>query len=180
MIEDFGKIREVQIVTGCQPEIGRLLWLLEAARWRLKDCLAGLDTTDLDWQPAHGDNIGTLLYHIAAIEVDWLYEEVLQTPFPPEIIALFPFNVRDGKGRLTAVTGQSLEQHLHRLDACRAHLLTAYRAMSLADFRRLRQFEQYSVTPEWVLHHLIQHETEHRGQIQEIISWRTQHGRKDS
>jgi uncharacterized damage-inducible protein DinB len=26
----------------------------------------------------------------------------------------------------------------------------------------------YSCTPEWVLHHLIQHETEHRGQIMTI------------
>ena len=169
MIEDFGEIREVRILDGCQPEIGRLLWQLEATRWRLKECLEGLDTAVLDWQPAHGDNIGTLLYHIAAIETDWLYVEVLQTPFPPEIIALFPFDVRDGEGRLTAVTGQSLTQHLQRLDTCRARLLTAYRAMSLADFRRLRQFEQYSVTPEWVLHHLIQHETEHRGQILEAL-----------
>ncbi|HFQ93534.1 MAG TPA: hypothetical protein ENK32_05960 [Anaerolineae bacterium] len=71
MIEDFGEIREVRILDGCQPEIGRLLWQLEATRWRLKECLEGLDTAVLDWQPAHGDNIGTLLYHIAAIEADW-------------------------------------------------------------------------------------------------------------
>jgi uncharacterized damage-inducible protein DinB len=33
------------------------------------------------------------------------------------------------------------------------------------EFRRPRHLEQYDVTPQWVLHHLIQHEAEHRGQI---------------
>jgi uncharacterized damage-inducible protein DinB len=32
------------------------------------------------------------------------------------------------------------------------------------EFRRPRHLEQYDVTPQWVLHHLIQHEVEHQGQ----------------
>lgn len=169
MIEDFTPTREVQILDSYQPEVGRAVWMLEAARWRLWECLSGLDTTVLDWQPTYGGNgIGTLLYHIAAIEADWLYTEVLQMPFPPEIDALLLFNIRDDTGRLTVVTNQSLAEHQHRLNVCRAHLLAAYQEMSLADFRRLRQFDRYSVSPEWVLHHLIQHETEHRGQIMEV------------
>lgn len=169
MIEDFGKIREVKDLEDFQPEVGHLVWILQAARWRLYECLAGLDTAVLDWQPSYGGNsIGTLLYHIAAIEIDWLYCEVLEQPFSPEIIELFPFNVRDAEGRLTTVTNQSLAEHQHRLDICRTHLLNAYREMSVADFRRLHHFDNYDVTPEWVLHHLIQHETEHRGQITEV------------
>lgn len=169
MIEDFSPTRELPILEGFQPEIGRAVWMLEAARWRLLQCVAGLDTAVLDWQPPYGGNsIGTLLYHIAAIEADWLYTEVLQMPFAPEIDTLLSFNVRDEFGRLTVVTNQTLAEHQHRLAVCRAQLLTAYRAMSLNDFRRLRYFEQYDVTPEWVLHHLIQHETEHRGQIMEV------------
>jgi uncharacterized damage-inducible protein DinB len=37
--------------------------------------------------------------------------------------------------------------------------------MDLADFRRIRSLPEYDVTPEWVLHHLMQHEAEHRSQI---------------
>jgi uncharacterized damage-inducible protein DinB len=37
--------------------------------------------------------------------------------------------------------------------------------MDYADFRRLRHLPKYDVSPEWVLHHLLQHEAEHRGQI---------------
>ncbi len=41
--------------------------------------------------------------------------------------------------------------------------------MTVEDFRRPRHFPgQYDVTPEWVLHHLIQHEAEHRGHIQTL------------
>ena len=169
MIEDFCPTREIPTLEGYHPEIGRTVWMLQAARWRLMECLAGLDTAVLDWQPPYGGNsIGTLLYHIAAIEADWLYTEVLQMPFAPEIDDLLSFNVRDKDGRLTVVTGLTLAEHQHRLAVCRAHLLTAYREMSLDDFRRLRHFDQYDISPEWVLHHLIQHETEHRGQIMEV------------
>jgi uncharacterized damage-inducible protein DinB len=47
----------------------------------------------------------------------------------------------------------------------RCHLLAAFGEMALAEFRRVREFPDYNVTPEWVLHHLMQHEAEHRGQI---------------
>lgn len=34
-----------------------------------------------------------------------------------------------------------------------------------AEFRRVRSLPYYDVAPEWVLHHLMQHEAEHRSQI---------------
>jgi uncharacterized damage-inducible protein DinB len=37
--------------------------------------------------------------------------------------------------------------------------------MTLQDFRRPRQLPEYDVTPEWILHHLMQHEAEHRGEM---------------
>jgi uncharacterized damage-inducible protein DinB len=46
--------------------------------------------------------------------------------------------------------------------------------MSREEFRRPRKVEDYTVTPEWVIHHLIQHEAEHRGQIGEIRKYRQQ------
>ena len=61
--------------------------------------------------------------------------------------------------------GMSLTDSLDRLETVRGHLLAAFREMSLAEFRRVREFPDYDVTPEGVLHHLIQHEAEHRGQI---------------
>jgi uncharacterized damage-inducible protein DinB len=104
-------------------------------------------------------------YHIADIEADWLYVEVLEQPLPPEVVALFPYPTRDEQGHLTQVQGFSLEEHLRRLEIVRGLLLDVYQPMDLREFRRLRSLPNYDVTPEWVLHHLMQHEAEHRSQI---------------
>lgn len=154
-------------------EIGRALWRLEASRLRLLDMLEEVDEDCLDWRPDPRANaIGTLLYHIAAIEADWLYVEVLEAPFAAQIASLLRWPVRDGDGRLTHVPAVPLNDHLDTLQTVRQTLLDAFGKMSLADFRRARVLEPYDVTPEWVLFHLTQHETEHRGQIQEMIRLR--------
>lgn len=160
---------KVEALDGYDPVIGRWLWTLEATRGRLKEALDGISPADLDWTPPErGNSVGSLLYHIAAIEADWLYVEILAVEFPSEIDALFPYDVRDGDGRLSVVAGLDLSAHLGRLDMVRGWLLDAFRSIDLDEFRRLRHLEPYSVTPEWVLHHLIQHEAEHRGQILQL------------
>ncbi len=167
MREDWeNKPLVIEIVEGCEPEIGRLVWQLEVTRQRLVERLDDVTQAQLDFQPHNGNGIGTLLYHIAAIEMDWLYEEVLEaTPFPAEVAKLLALPVRNGEGRLTMVNGRSLQVHLHTLNRTRQYLIETCQQMELADFRRVRHFENYSCTPEWVLHHLIQHEAEHRGEI---------------
>ncbi len=122
----------------------------------------------LDWMPLEGGNsIGSLLYHIALIEFDWLYAEVLEgrEPWPREITALFPSDARDAESRLSTVIAEPLDAHLERLARVRDRLLVVFRDMSVEEFRRARYLPRYDVTPEWVLRHLIQHEAEHRGHI---------------
>jgi uncharacterized damage-inducible protein DinB len=148
------------------PEIGRWLWALQNTRQRTLRELGGMSPAMIDWLP--GDNessIGTVLYHIADIEADYLYVEVLEQPIPPEVAALFPYAARDEQGHLTQVQGFSLEQHLKRLETVRGLLLDVYQHMDLPEYRRVRSLPNYDVTPEYVLHHLTQHEAEHRSQI---------------
>jgi uncharacterized damage-inducible protein DinB len=149
-----------------EPEIARWLWALQDARQRTIEQLAGITQTVIDWMPPdQSSNIGTVLYHIGLIETDWLYAEVLEQPYPPEIAARFPYEHRDGQGLLTHVQGITLDQHLARLDTVRQMLLHVFKHMSLHEFRRIRRLPDYDVTPEWVLHHLMQHEAEHRSQL---------------
>lgn len=160
---------QVQALPGYPPEIGRPLWMMEDTRRRTREVLAGVAASSIDWCATEQDNrIGTLLYHIAAIELDWLFAEVLEQEFPADMVARFPYDVRDEQGRLTVVTGIALEEHLNRLAAVRATLLAAFRGISVEDFRRPRHLADYDVTPEWVLHHLMQHEAGHRGEIGEM------------
>lgn len=154
-----------------EAEIGRWLGAFQDARERTLEQLEGVVQPVLDWLPPDGESsIGTVLYHMALIEADWLYDEVLEEPFPLNVEALFPYHHRDGQGRLTQVQGFSLAHYLTLLETVRSLVLDIYQKMNLSDFRRARSLEMYDVTPEWVLHHLMQHEAEHRSQIGSLRS----------
>jgi uncharacterized damage-inducible protein DinB len=170
MTESPRRKRMFEDLPGYDPEIGRWLWAMEDTRRRTRESLQGLDDRALDWIAPHADNsIGALLYHIAAIELDWLYADILEgTAFPPELEALFPHDVRDDQGKLVSAAGMSLADHLHRLDLVRRYFLDVFRGMSLAEFRRVRHLPDYDVNPEGIIHHLMQHEAEHRGQMGEL------------
>lgn len=164
------RLMEIEPLPAAAPEIGRMLWLLQETRKRLHEALADVTPAELDWPPPYrgGNSIGTLLYHLAAVETDWLFVEVLESDFSPEIEALLPYDMREEDGRLTPVAGVSLAEHLQRLDEVRRTLRQTFADMTPADFRRLRRLDSYDVSPEWVLFHLMHHEAEHTGQILEI------------
>jgi uncharacterized damage-inducible protein DinB len=156
----------VDISWSKEPAIGPWLWAIQDTRQLTLEQLEGVTPALIDWQPPDRESsIGTVLYHIALIEADWLYEEVLEQPYPDEVMALFPIPIRDQQGHLAQVQGFILEELLKRLERVRTLLLETFQQMDLAEFRRVRSLPYYDVTPEWVLHHLMQHEAEHRGQI---------------
>jgi uncharacterized damage-inducible protein DinB len=152
------------------PLIGRWLWLLADSRQRTLEALAGMAASALDLRPDEGANtIGTLLYHIVAIELDWLYVEILEQPdYGAKVATLLPYEVRDAAGRLTPVYGESLANHLARLATSRQLLLDELRPLTTTELYRVRRFDPYDVTPEWVLYHLLEHEIGHRGEIGEL------------
>ena len=151
---------------GYEPEIGIFLAALNDARHRTKEKLADLPGEAIDATvPGHANSIGTLLYHIAAIEMDWLYVEILEQEFPEHVVALLPHEVRDRQGALTTVTGLTLTQHLERLDATRHIFMEELSELPRSEFYRARRLEAYDVTPAWVIQHLMQHEAAHRGQM---------------
>lgn len=137
-------------------------------RRRLHRDLADFDGEHLDATPSWAPNsIGTLLYHIAAIELDWTFADILQAEFPPGALEWFPHDVRDDDGVLAAVV-EPLSTHIDRLDWVREHLFEALRSLDDAalDGSRTSGGEELGVG--FILHHLMQHEAEHRGQIGEI------------
>ncbi|MBT2681760.1 DinB family protein [Bacillus sp. ISL-35] len=159
---------KISSLTGYEPEIGRWLWCLEDVRQTITTKLTGIDQNLLDKKMLGRHSIGSLLYHIALVEADWLYVEVLGTDWDPEISSLFPLESRTASN-LTHIEGESLEQHLNRLKKVREVFLSYFRSIDLNDWRKPRVLEQYDVTPEWVVYHLIEHESHHRGQIFQLL-----------
>jgi uncharacterized damage-inducible protein DinB len=153
---------------AAEPVVGRWLGVLEDTRRRTREDLDGLDPRALDWPVEGGNAIGTLLAHIAAIEMDYLYVDILEQDIPAEVLAILPLDVRDEQGNLWVVAGESLAQHWQRLDATRAIFNKKLSALTLDDFYRVRSLPSYDVTPEWVVHHLAQHEAGHRSDINTV------------
>jgi len=158
------KILEAGELAGYPPEIEAALWRLEDTRERTLSLLGNVPGKYLDLE-THGNSIGTILYHIALIEADWLYTDLLEQPLPFELGDLFPTGARDQDGILTFIQGQTIDQHLERLSTVRNTLLDTLRGMTIDDFHRMRKLPDYDVSPAWVLHHLSQHEAEHRGEL---------------
>ncbi len=149
------------------PEVGRWLAALEDGR---RDTLRELERVTpemVDWYPdAPLNSIGSLLYHIALIEADWVVNEILELGDDvPELSRLLPWPDRDADGHLTRVDGQPVADHLERLAGVREFVLQRLRPMTNDDFHRVRELERYDVAPDWAVHHIIQHEAEHRSHI---------------
>ena len=152
---------------GVVPEIGRWLAAMEDARGRTLAELEGITPDVVDARPAGSENsIGSSLYHVAIIEADWLFDDLFGEPLETtELASLFPYDVRDEHGTLQGILGVGLEDHLDRLARVRTVLRREIGALSLEDFLAVRARDGYDVSGAWVVHHLLQHEAEHRSEI---------------
>lgn len=87
-----------ELIVHAQSEIEAVIWRIEDSRKRSLECISDLPEDALEWQAEkYPNNISTLLYHIAAIEADWLFVEVIGEGFE-KVDALFPYDVRDETG----------------------------------------------------------------------------------
>jgi hypothetical protein len=165
------RVLHVDPLEGFPPDVGRWLWALQDVRRITQRAVMGIDAATLDWRGPDGreNSIGSQLYHVALVEMSWLFLDVLRREFPDDVKADFPFDMASRYG-LTRVTGVALEDHLARLERSRAVFLARVREMTLDDFRELRAPEDvdYEVTPEWAIYHLVEHEAGHAYQMRSL------------
>ena len=166
----MGRTFLIRLPEGVPSEIGVWTFALEDQRERTLRFAEGLPAEVLESTPDGAPNsIGCLLYHCAATEMNWLFEDIREVDaFTPEVKALLPYPYRNDADKLWPVTGESFEQHVERLAATRRILLDAVHALSLDEFRRERSIRDYVVTPEWILYHLLEHEAHHAGEIRTL------------
>lgn len=171
---------QVAPLPGYEAEIGTWLWAMQEVRRRTLRLVEGLDQRTLDWEglDARENAIGSLLYHIALVEVGWLFGDILlQSDLPASLKVDLPFESRNAAGRLTPVLGVPLDVHLGRLTRTRESFLKTFREIPIEEWRRLRdpEGEDYSVTPEWAVFHLVEHEAGHAFQISSLKARATRH-----
>ena len=166
--------RVIAPLPAASPEVGKWLWALQETRARTKRIIDGISQEELDVLPAGFDNaIGTLLYHIALIEADYLCIDVMGLDdYLPELKAIFPMPDRTEDGRLVVVSGVPLDEHLRRLDLVREHLIAHFATMTAVEASQARALPDwgYDISPEWTLFHLTQHEGEHRGESGSLLT----------
>ena len=161
------RVLEVSPPEGYAPEVAPWLWAMEAIRRRTRTHVRGLAQDVLDWTGPGGteNSIGTLLYHIAVVEMGWLHNEILDRwdLFPEDDFPFEPFT----EDRITPVVGVSAADHVARLDRSRAVFLERMAPMTVEDWSRLREpaGEDYAASPAWVVFHLVEHEAGHAAQI---------------
>jgi uncharacterized damage-inducible protein DinB len=160
------EVRELAPIADA-AEVGRWLSAMVDSRRDTLTELEGVSDNIVDTRPPGSENsIGTTLYHIALIEADWLFDDILGIALDKsELAGLFPYDDRDSAGQLVDVRDVTLASHLQRLAAVREVLIARMRPMSVEDFHAPRRRERYDVSPAWVVHHLLQHESEHRSEV---------------
>ena len=111
--------------------------------------------------------MGTLLLHIAAVEFSWILEDIFKRPMGREWEVAFPIRVG-----MPQVSGKPLEYFVETLDRVRTEVRSALATLTDTDLNRVVIPQDESGAPEshgytirWILHHLVEHEAHHRGQI---------------
>ncbi len=153
------------------PQIGLFVAQMEELRRETKRYVQDLSAEQLSWHPTPKvESMGTLLLHIAAVELSWIQEDILRQPMDEEWRIAFP--IRYGTPQLT---GESLAFYVEKLDAVRSQVRPMLQTLQDNDLERTitpldaagdANRTEYSIR--WILFHLIDHEAHHKGQIAQL------------
>lgn len=166
MNRHFNVLPEVEF----SEQVGRYVAMLEDVRRRVKQYVNGLTPEQLSWTPnPRVESIGTVLLHIAAVEVSWIQEDICRKPMSEAEWGI-AFPIRLG---ISQVSGEPLAYYLEKLDRTRAETREILRGLTDADLQRVvsplepgdPNAPPTTYTIEWILYHLVEHEAHHKGQI---------------
>jgi uncharacterized damage-inducible protein DinB len=146
-------------------EVGCAYRALEDVRADLKGALTGLSPDLLDRDPGQGaPTIGALVCHIGMAEAWYVGKIWRKEPIAEAWKRVFDAGLLD-KNPL-ASRGLPLVESLATLDAIREQTRLALMKTTDAEMDRATiETKRGPATLRWMLHHLVEHEAHHRGQI---------------
>ena len=139
---------------------------LEDVRGDLKASAAGLAQADLDRDPGSAaPSIAALLCHCGMAEISWITKVWRKQAVPAAWREFYEAGMFRG-AKSTPPRGVPVERIFAWLDAIREETrVWIMRNVTDRDLDRQIETPRGTATPRWILHHLIEHEAHHRGQI---------------
>ncbi|MFW9853447.1 MAG: DinB family protein [Candidatus Thorarchaeota archaeon] len=137
---------------------------MNEVRQRLITIIEDLDEAAIDFTPDERriETIGTLLFHIAAIEFSWIFEDIYGEKFEEEewkhAFALRP------SVNIPQIKGKTKDYYVKKLADVRERVLAEIPQETDLDRLVISDSSAY-FSIEWILFHLIEHEAMHIGQI---------------
>jgi uncharacterized damage-inducible protein DinB len=160
-----------------EPQVGLLMAMLDdVRRTTLKGC-EGMSADDLHRLPEKGEYpLGAYLMHLGEAEIFWL--EVMTGDQVPDEVKRDVFYCcwfDPSQEPQPPAKPMPLEEYVSRLAVVRGLVKTAVRKLEDAALDAPRTIDSgdvtHTVTPRWILYHLIEHEAHHRGQMMLWKRW---------
>lgn len=156
-------------VAGFAPGIGFSLAALEEVREQLREAVKDMSDEDIARRAAPGTHtIGALTLHIGEAEWWWMNCVVQGDQVTDEIRHKPYWDVLEDPDAFAA-KNYSASFCLDTIDAIRAETRSFLASLTDDDlenvYRHTRGERIMEVTLRWILHHLVDHEAQHKGQI---------------
>ncbi|HUU79624.1 MAG TPA: DinB family protein [candidate division Zixibacteria bacterium] len=147
------------------PKISSYYSQMREVRNRLINIINDLPDFVLDYTPDENivESIGTLLLHIAAVEWSWIFEDIDKKEFKFEEWK-YAFPLRQ-EVKLPQLKGEKKEFYLNKLEKVRLEVYKRLMAFNDDDLDVFIISEGRKYSIEWILFHIIEHESLHIGQI---------------
>lgn len=161
--------RIIRPIEGFSREVGFYLAGMEEVREQLRETVAEISTEDIGrraFPEAH--SIGGLVLHIGEAEWWWMNCVIAGNEVSEADAAASFWDVLKEPERI-ARSSYSAQFCLDEIDRVRAETRTRLREVHDEQLDKVFTFERKGKTHElslrWILHHLIDHEAQHKGQI---------------
>lgn len=161
--------RVLNSVAGLSSEIGFYFAGMEELRQQLEEAVGGMPDEKVQRPALPGAHaIGALVLHIGEAEWYWMEMVVSGHKLSPEDRAMACWDVLENSESFPS-KGYSAEFCLTEIRKIREQTLQKLAAFTDSDLDRIFSIERRGEIMEqslrWILHHLIDHEAQHKGQI---------------
>lgn len=159
------RTKKLKIYEELTPRVSYWYSMLQEVRERLLNIIGDLDEETLDFTPdeRNFETIGTLLLHIAAIEWSWVFEDIDGLEMDYEKFK-HAFALRSDVD-IPQLKGKKKLFYLNQLKEVREEVFQRLTRFSDKDLEKIVESDAEKFSVEWVLFHILEHESMHIGQI---------------